>query len=470
MKKLLLIAILLSFVSSFSYATHAKGGDVRITQIGPNQYQVNLTFIREFTVAQTPSSINGGIRFNSTDSLVTSVLMNKDSAVWVDNTCVQGGFLVEINYYSGIVFLANDAAGYYFSWTHCCNVNPVNIASGEVTFTATFPNPAIPRGNSSPYFKDNFKNYYLCINTTKQIDYSCIDPDGDSLVYSLIPPSNGGLIKPFNPTNWSPGYSMTNIINGVCTIDTNGIVTLTPYALGNFVVAVKCEEYRNGIKIGEVIRELELPSANCFSSAPVPFFKTLCGTYTTASGKKITQSGVFYDTVQTFLGCDSILELNLTIRYLDTSTTFFNPYIESNDTTAIYQWLNCDSSYSPIQGANRKSFTIPANGSYAVQLTKSGCRDTSACFSINNVGINEKQLLQNTKIYPNPTTGTFTLDLGEQTQLNRIFLTDLNGRLIKEITPQNVSQYEISFDGFSGVYFLNLVGENSSKTLKIIKQ
>lgn len=54
--------------------------------------------------------------------------------------------------------------------------------------------------------------------------------------------------------------------------------------------------------------------------------------------------------------------------------------------------------------------------------------------------------------------------------LKRIFITDINGRLIKEITPQNVAQYEVSFNGASGVYLLNVVGENEKRTMKIIKQ
>ena len=76
----------------------------------------------------------------------------------------------------------------------------------------------------------------------------------------------------------------------------------------------------------------------------------------------------------------------------------------------------------------------------------------------------------NISIFPNPTQGFFTLDLGKQTTPNRIFITDLNGRLIKEVTPQNIVQYEINFEGSSGLYFLNVIGEKERKTVKIIKE
>ena len=76
----------------------------------------------------------------------------------------------------------------------------------------------------------------------------------------------------------------------------------------------------------------------------------------------------------------------------------------------------------------------------------------------------------NISIFPNPTQGFFTLDLGKQTTPNRIFITDLNGRLIKEVTPQNIVQYEINFEGSSGLYFLNVIGEKERKTVKIIME
>ena len=72
-------------------------------------------------------------------------------------------------------------------------------------------------------------------------------------------------------------------------------------------------------------------------------------------------------------------------------------------------------------------------------------------------------------IFPNPNNGTFTLQFDSEIELNRIFITDINGRLVKEIVPQKVSNYEIDFEGESGVYFLNVVGENERKVLKLVK-
>lgn len=55
---------------------------------------------------------------------------------------------------------------------------------------------------------------------------------------------------------------------------------------------------------------------------------------------------------------------------------------------ATYQWIDC-SNNSPIAGATNQSFTATVNGNYAVEVSENGCSATSACESINFIGISE---------------------------------------------------------------------------------
>lgn len=64
---------------------------------------------------------------------------------------------------------------------------------------------------------------------------------------------------------------------------------------------------------------------------------------------------------------------------IDTSVTVSNLSITANDTGAYYQWLDCDNSFSQISGETGQSFTAIISGSYAVQLAKNCCMDTSVC-------------------------------------------------------------------------------------------
>ena len=116
----------------------------------------------------------------------------------------------------------------------------------------------------------------MCVFNPKDIDFSCTDVDGDSLVYSLITPIDNmqpSGSRPFINVAWTAGHNLANILGAgtACTINPQtGIVSTRSGRLGNYVVAVKCEEYRGGVKIGEVYRDLVLASLNCiFNSKPI---------------------------------------------------------------------------------------------------------------------------------------------------------------------------------------------------------
>src|SRR5690606_17165695 len=64
----------------------------------------------------------------------------------------------------------------------------------------------------------------------------------------------------------------------------------------------------------------------------------------------------------------------------------------SNDVDAeSYQWYNCATS-TAIAGATNATFTPTENGQYKVVVTvRTGCKDTSDCITVSNVGIEENE-------------------------------------------------------------------------------
>ncbi len=140
---------------------------------------------------------------------------------------------------------------------------------------------------------------------------------------------------------------------------------------------------------------------------------TTCNSYTSPSGNYIwTNSGTYLDTVSNYLGCDSVITINLTINTVDTSVSINNNELISNATGATYQWADCNNSYAAIPGETNQTFTPSVNGSYAIIVTQNGCTDTSACYTISNVGITELAN-GNIKIYPNPTNGLLYIEVEE---------------------------------------------------------
>lgn len=101
--------------------------------------------------------------------------------------------------------------------------------------------------------------------------------------------------------------------------------------------------------------------------------------------------------------------------------------------------------------------------------------DVQTSFSTNcgnacsTVGI-EKENEINVSFYPNPTTGNFTIDLGDIITNIKATLTNSLGQIIytKNYTSTNLIELEI--DGSAGLYFLQLETENSSQVIKILKE
>ena len=94
-------------------------------------------------------------------------------------------------------------------------------------------------------------------------------------------------------------------------------------------------------------------------------------------------------------------------------------------TGAAYQWLNCAAGSSEIAGASASAFTATANGSYAVEITQGGCADTSACFAITTVSV-EENIAETFSMYPNPASGSVTFQL--EGTIAELTLIDLSGR------------------------------------------
>jgi hypothetical protein len=81
----------------------------------------------------------------------------------------------------------------------------------------------------------------------------------------------------------------------------------------------------------------------------------------------------------------TITELNTIV---DTSVTLNSSVLTANAVlNTSYQWIHCDS--ASIEGATFQSFIPSESGNYAVEITQDGCVDTSSCYTINIIGIDE---------------------------------------------------------------------------------
>ena len=325
MKTLKLLLLFLLFFSIQSHATHIVGGEVRLVYLAGGvgeSYKIilNLYFDNiNGTPAAEDQSINVGIYDKNTRQRVDYFTLTKETQkniAYLGDVCQTGSLSTRIIVYSREVQLNpaiyTSSDGYFMVWERCCRNNVItNISSPGQASNAFYSEfPATRRGanivrNSAPNLGVP-PGDYLCINQSVSVNFGGTDVDGDVLVYSLTTPFDAIIAsqstpKPFEgnapdgsqlipPPNYSSfvptvnflsGYSATspilsNVAGGQLTINQNtGLLTVNPRTAGLFVFSVKCEEFRNGVKIGEVRRDFQFLVKNCpNNSSPTLTFNT----------------------------------------------------------------------------------------------------------------------------------------------------------------------------------------------------
>lgn len=333
-KKLLFVGLVC--VALPAAASHIVGGEFELIHINGYTYRLNLIIyfdkINGAPGAKDPNA-NVSIFRKSDDILVQSVLLLLDTEAFVDYTqpeCSHGEIVTNKLTYTALVELTpekfGDPKGYYVSWERCCrnytitNIFSQNPQSGGIsagqTFYLEFP-PVVKNGqafvNSSPHLFPPL-NDYACPNKPYYVDFAGVDDDDDSLVYTLVTPLNTHTNealplpkpRPYPEITWRPGYSLTNIINGLpdLRISRDGFLTATPRTQGLFVFAVKVEEFRGGIKIGESRRDFQMLVVDGCAHAVPPQI----------TGKKLTDATFGFDGVMNVSFSNTVSDDNRCIQ------------------------------------------------------------------------------------------------------------------------------------------------------------
>lgn len=279
--------------------------------------------------AALDQNLTAGIFEKTTNRQVTSVVLPLTSNTFVSYTnpaCSVGSLSTRKLLYSKDIVLDaatyTSAAGYYAAVERCCrNVTISNItnpgAAGQ-TFYLEFP--AVVR-NGAAFIDSTPRIFpalgdYACLNTLFYYDFGGHDPDGDSLVYDMVPPLKGHstavnntpapAAAPYATVTWTAGLSTTKQIPGAPALGIDartGRLTVRPSQQGLFVFGVRCSEYRRGAKIGETRRDFQLYVLTCPTNNP-PVVTVQSGGHRVVAGR---------DTIRLVPGGSRCL----TIRYTD---------------------------------------------------------------------------------------------------------------------------------------------------------
>jgi gliding motility-associated-like protein len=305
MKKAFIIFLILAVHLPLA-ATHIVGGDITLKSLGSNNYEITLRFYRDCSPGTAP--YDNPITLGAYD-LVTNAeaftfslpLISQQILTLGDSCFTPVGICVEEGIYKDTINLPNNPNGYYISWQRCCRNNIIQniVLPGDagMVFYMEFPDPSIV--NSSPVF-GSYPNAYFCAGQPNTQDFSAVDADGDSLAYFLVTPLNGNASAatpipapsagPYTTITWQSPYSAADMVGGTPVMSINpvtGILVAAPTTLGVYVFAVVVEEYRGGVKIGEVRRDIQYSVITCNTNQAPVFTQPVVSNYSIVAGDSL---------------------------------------------------------------------------------------------------------------------------------------------------------------------------------------
>jgi hypothetical protein len=266
------------------YATHLMGGEIELICVNPGTnpptYRIRVRIYRDCAGISQPSTIT--VRYQSSSCNVNqTITLNRTSITdftplcpGQQSRCANSGGPVgwqEHVYESGNIQL-RACPDWIISTGDCCRNSSITTGSADQDFYIYIQvnTQAAPCNNSPRY--SNRPALLLCNNQSFCFNPGVSDPDGDNLVFRLTNCRTTGVNTTITYNNSCNGTcSGTNPLptsSGTSINSTNGTVCLQPNAAAIGPVCLLIEEYRNGTKIGEYLRDMQIRVQNCIGNPP----------------------------------------------------------------------------------------------------------------------------------------------------------------------------------------------------------
>ncbi len=296
-----------------SRASHIIGGEVRYEHISGNTYRVLLNLYGD-------CDLSPGSTYSTLETLRPKIRIYRDSTILVDsivlartanppqdasptcpaylgNTRCNGGAEIGIKIFEYAATLTLPAASPYSScWRFVMNGNYMdatgntlagrsaaidNIQGATMMYIYSTLNNLGGRTNSSPAFS-TVATPYFCMSGSETFNPGATDVNGDLLNYRVVT-----ALQPDNfPVSYTPGFPAPYRLaaNGTPTFNAQtGQLVFSPSRQQRSVVVYLTEEYRNGVRVGSILREMTFVVLACNNAAPQAALSNLRGGTLTGS-------------------------------------------------------------------------------------------------------------------------------------------------------------------------------------------
>jgi len=253
MKRKLLLVIGLLFCFAFSAkATHQRAAEITYTWLGGNAYEFTLT---TYNVPNAAWQQRDSLRINWGDGSEEYVPRTE----WhnLGNDCVLNTYMAIHNYSSsGTYTISMEDANRNYGVINVPNsvMVPMHIETELVI------NPFLGYNNSVQLLNPPLDRG--CVGRLYLHNPSAYDPDGDSLSYKLVTCKGQDGIE-------IAGYTLPQASHSF-DIDpfTGELRWENPVIQGEYNVAIMVEEWRHGVKIGSVVRDMQIIISQCDNDLP----------------------------------------------------------------------------------------------------------------------------------------------------------------------------------------------------------
>jgi gliding motility-associated-like protein len=345
------------------------GGEMKCDYLGNNKYRITTTIYQDCAMGESeaiaqdnPAGItvfdantNSILSYSYQMASQTDLISSTDPVPCLElkpNSCVRRQVFVH-------EFQLAPGRPYLFAYQRCCH--PYDLQNfknpsdqGFTLFVFSNLNLNAP-SNTGAAFKAPVPGFY-CKGDPFAADLSAVDVDGDQLVYSLAPSYRGAdptnpkpnyaSAPPYSISGYADGYSWQNPFGPDGSVSLNpqtGMLTGVCDKEGRYMIAVVCDEYRNGAKIGTSMRQY---------------------LYTIADCKRFVQAGISRDPWLNEMNADpKILKVQCgkgnTVQFTNTGKGATAYVWDFGDTNT-----NADTS-----ALENPSYTYPGPGRYTVSLT-----------------------------------------------------------------------------------------------------
>lgn len=247
--RILISLIFILAICLNAYATHNRAGEISYKHVSGYTWEITITTYTKYSsIAADRDSLPISWGDGTSETIARTSFMNM-------------GYDIKLNEYKAQHTYPGPSLYIIRMEDPNRNADVLNIPNSvNVSFfietALNFVDPQVFGVNNSPVLLNppmDFAN----INTPYIHNPAAYDPDGDSLVYALIDckGNSGQAIAGYSlPDQISPGANNNISINSI----TGDVLWNSPKQEGEYNIAILITEYRNGIVVGSMIRDMQI--------------------------------------------------------------------------------------------------------------------------------------------------------------------------------------------------------------------